>query len=1029
MNEEISPHGICPYPVAFGRESNEIKRACRRGVCGAAPNCYNGYLGKVDYTVAKKQKASLKKITSLAMSAVVAATMFQAETVGTVASADSTDNSGTSAAASTIALASSNTNAYKNYIARYTDAEMPMEEVTIDVTDYEATDGAVTEVVDFEGKTDCVSWLDSEGTITWTFDVETAGLYNLEMVYYPVSGSNTTVEVELMIDGDYPFNEVKLVELDRYWMNETAIEYDALNKNQKRPPQTEYDCWVTYPIKDKDGLINTPYYFYLSEGEHTLTLTGVKTNIYMNSIRFYNSEALPSYEDIKPTEEQINDTPALADNQAILIEAETPKYTTASTLYPTYDRTDYNVSPSHPVNKRYNTIGADTWDQATQTIVWEVEVPNAGYYNINFKVRQNTMRGFFSNRRVYINGVVPCEELDDIKIQYDPDWQTVNLTDANGDDLYVYLEAGTNEIALEAIPGDIGEVMQRLDDVIYNLNLYYRRILMITGPDPDEYNDYFLDDQIPELLDVFQATIDSLYAEKAGIEELTGEGSEASTLQTMAVILQMAVDEPDEIPMMISSIKDQISAVSAWMRDYRDQPLEVDYIEVKTVHDDYKDASSNFFKQFAFSFQAFIGSFFEDYTSISDATTKSLNVWVSLGRDQATVVNEIVASEYNPTHSTQIAIRLVQGAILEATLADKGPEVALFIGGDFPVVCASRGLLVDMTQFPEYEEVAARFPSDLTTLYTFNGGVYGIPLTDSFPMMFYRTDVLEELGLEAPESWDDLITMLPDLQRKYLEVGLILPSNISSQVFDAGNTFVLLMLQTGQSLYNDSQTATTFETEAAVEAFTKWTKFYTIYDFEQTYDAFTRFRTGEMPIVIQNYATFYNQLNVAAPEIKGLWDFQHVPGTYRTDENGETILDITANSGSSGAVIFNSCSDISAAWDFIKWFTSTDVQVEYGKTIEAIMGPMGRYDTANVEALSKLNWSTSEYNKIYEQMSNLREVPIIPASYAVTRGVYNAFRAVVNNSKNPRYTLSSYNRDINEEIIRKLKDLGYYTEE
>ena len=575
--------------------------------------------------------------------------------------------------------------------------------------------------------------------------------------------------------------------------------------------------------------------------------------------------------------------------------------------------------------------------------------------------------------------------------------------------------------------------MQRLDDLIYTMNYYYRRILMITGPQPDEYNDYFLEEQIPELLDVFQYAVDTLLTEKAGIEKLTGEGSEASTLQTMAVILELALDKPGDIPVMISSIKDQISAVSSWMRDYRNQPLELDYIEFKTVHDKYKDAGSNFFSAMIFGFQAFIGSFFEDYTSISDTTAKALNVWVSLGRDQATVVNELVASEYNPDHSTKIAIRLVQGAVLEATLAGKGPEVALFIGGDFPVVCASRGLLINMKDFTDYESVVQRFTPDITTLYEFNNGVYGLPLTEAFPMMFYRTDVLEELGYsEPPESWDALIDMLPDLQRKYLEVGLILPSNISSQVFDAGNTFILLMLQTGQSLYKKSEIngqyiSTTFETEAAVEAFTKWTKFYTVYD--QTYDAFTRFRTGETPILLQNYATFYSQLTVAAPEIKGLWDFTHVPGTYRTDENGNRILDYTANSGSAGAVIFKSCSDTQAAWDFLKWFTSTEVQVEYGKTIEAILGPMGRYDTANLEALKQLNWSTAEYNKIYDQISNLREVPIIPASYAVTRNVYNAFRAVVNNQKNPRYQLSSYNRDINIEIVRKLKELGYYEEE
>ena len=149
-------------------------------------------------------------------------------------------------------------------------------------------------------------------------------------------------------------------------------------------------------------------------------------------------------------------------------------------------------------------------------------------------------------------------------------------------------------------------------------------------------------------------------------------------------------------------------------------------------------------------------------------------------------------------------------------------------------------------------------------------------------------------------------------------------------------------------------------------------------------------------------------------------------GNKVKDENGNYKINYTANSGSSGAVIFTSCKDVGAAWNFIDWFTTTDVQVEYGKTIEAIMGPMGRYDTANVEALSRLNWSTSEYAKISDQMNNLREVPIIPASYAVTRNVYNAFRAVVNNQKNPRYQLSSYNRDINSEIVRKLMDLVYY---
>lgn len=88
------------------------------------------------------------------------------------------------------------------------------------------------------------------------------------------------------------------------------------------------------------------------------------------------------------------------------------------------------------------------------------------------------------------------------------------------------------------------------------------------------------------------------------------------------------------------------------------------------------------------------------------------------------------------------------------------------------------------------------------------------------------------------------------------------------------------------------------------------------------------------------------------------------------------------------------------------------------------MGPMGRFDTANVEALEQLPWSTAEYEKISAQQNYLREVPIIPASYAVTRHINNAFRMVVNDAGNPRYTLMSYNDQIKSEIVRKYQELS-----
>ncbi len=936
-------------------------------------------------------------------------------------------------------------NAYSAYYEKHRNETFPDKEVVIEAKDGvagkdSAGNDPLYEITDYVGEKDCLVWTNNRGTLTYEFNIPEAGNYCLELYYYTISGGSTTVDVGIRIDGEYPFTACNDITLDRYWEDATDIKKDSKD-NELKPTQVEKDMWVTYPIKDKEGLFNTPYFFNLSKGIHTITLEGIRTNIALKTLTFKNYKTPAAYQ--APSDADKDNTPALTWDNAIgtktvLIEAQSPAYKTASTLYATYDRTSAYTSPSDPTKQRYNTIGAGTWNKATQAITWRFTVPNNGYYTFSFKARQNTMRGFYSNRRIYIDGEVPNEGMDIVSFPYDPNWYNQFLsadkpTSAGQklDPMYLYLDAGEHTITMEVVPGDIGEIMRRLDDLVYTLNYYYRRILMITGPDPDEYNDYLVDIQIPELIPTFEDAIKQLKEEKANIEKL-GQGSEASSLQSLAVILQRCCDKKDEIPSMVGTLKDYISGVSAWMRDYRDQPLELDYIEVLTKNEEknIRSANANFFEEFAFGFSAFIGSFFEDYTMLSDTSEKSLNVWVSLGRDQATVVKDLVDNGFNQGNAgVQASINLVQGAILEATLAGKGPDIALFLGGDFPIQCAARGLLVNVKEFRDYQDViSSRFTPTIETLYSYNGGVYGLPVSQTFPMMFYRTDILEELNVrKIPETWDDLIEIIPVLQRSYLTVGLLQPtSNLSSSIFESGDTFSMLVLQTGNNMYVDDLSKTTFDQKIVVDAFKKWTDFYTIYDFEQTYDPFTRFRTGEMPIIINNYP-FFNQLTVSAPEIKGLWDFSHVPGTRIKDADGNYTGEISyaANSSSAGAVIFNKCVDKNAAWEFIKWFTSDEVMISYGRTIEGQMGQMGRFDTANVNALASLPWSNAEYEKISQQMNATIEIPIIPASYATTRHVKNAFRAVVNDAWNPRYALSSYNRDINSEITRKNADLAF----
>ncbi|MDR0222770.1 MAG: extracellular solute-binding protein [Oscillospiraceae bacterium] len=927
---------------------------------------------------------------------------------------------------------------YQYYYEKHKGEPRPSEEIYIEAVDYDellpdSDFGEYPQVArrNHMSVNDCLLWENDLGRVNYVFDVKTSGIYNMEFYYHPISGGSISIDVGLLIDGEYPFSAAKNIELDRLWKNDGSISKDK-NDNEILPLQVEFDTWMVYPVKDKEGLFNEPYFFYFEKGRHTLTVEGIKVKTVFKSITFKNYPELTPYSEVKPTEEQINSTPELnpivpneIGSSTILLEGQTPLYKSSSELVPTYDRATYLVSPSHPVKMRYNTMGSNgTWAKAGQSATWEFTVQNDGYYRFSARVKQNMMRGFYSNRRVLIDGEVPVAEFNCQQFKYSPRWYRQNLVDENGDDIYIFLKSGTHRITLEAVPGEIGETMQRLEEIVYTLNYYYRRILMITGPNPDEFNPYYVDKQIPELLPTFEDIIAQLYAEKARVERYSSTGSEASTLETMAVILKRCVNKPDQIPMMRRTLKDNISALSAWMREKSFQPLEIDYVEIATVHEKFGRERANFFEELVFGWRAFIGSFFNDYTKLDDG--KGINVWVGLGRDQALLVKELVDNDFNLKHEdTPVTINLVQGSILEATLAGKGPEVATFIGGDFPVQLAARNLTVDLTTFRDYEEIAEkRFTEQLPIFFTYRGGVYGLPISQVFPVMFYRTDILDELGVEPPKTWDDFVKTIAILNRAYLEIGLLPPtSNLSSTIFEPGETFTMLQLQTGQNFYTEDLTRTMFDTEESIAAFTMWTKFYTVYQFEQTYDPFTRFRTGEMPIVIQPY-TFYNQIYAAAPELKGLWDFTHVPGTVRKDADGNEFLDIAASSSSMGAVIFNKTKDKAIAWEFLKWYTSDETQTRFGRSMEALVGPIGRFDTANVNALPNLSWSAVELRKLVEQRDALVEIPMIPANYASTRHIKNAFRAVVNDNWLPRYAISSYNRDINAEITRKNAEIA-----
>ena len=304
-----------------------------------------------------------------------------------------------------------------------------------------------------------------------------------------------------------------------------------------------------------------------------------------------------------------------------------------------------------------------------------------------------------------------------------------------------------------------------------------------------------------------------------------------------------------------------------------------------------------------------------------------------------------------------------------------------------------------------------------------------MPETQTFNVLFYRKDILEELDLKVPNTWKELIEMFPTIQGNNMNIGI--PSaagNGANNAADISQYFTMLY-QYGGDLYNERGTKTIVNEEAGVEAFADYVKFFNDYGVPLVYDFVSRFRSGEMPIAVANYG-MYNTLMVSAPEIRGLWDFTLVPGVEKKSPSGETYIDRSDCIVGSASMIFPDEDEeiLQNTWEFFKWWASTDTQVRFGQEMEALLGASARYATANKNAFAQLKWSADAIEvltKQWEQTVGIREVP---GGYYTGRHITNACRKCVNEKSDPRETILDYSILINEELTKKRKEFGLPTE-
>lgn len=860
----------------------------------------------------------------------------------------------------------------------------------------------------YKGKDHVLLWNSSEDSswIEVETDVPVEGLYELHITYHVMEDASKKervsyqpVVLSVTVDGKFPFMEARALPLYRYFTDETQVRIDDQG-DEIRPKPQPVESWRTQALRDSDGRYTSPLLWHFSKGNHVIRIESPEP-LAIDSITLMAPEQASAYE--PPVQQEDNKA------EPIIIQAE--QYAEKNDVaIPLVSEQDPAMEPQANHHIVYNSVGGERWSSGNQALTWNFEVQESGLY----KLAMRTYQGFTSNkavfRTIYIDGKVPFAELLAYRFPYATKWTGSVISSEEGEPYLFYLEKGSHTLQIEATYAPFSPIVERLLDVVSTLREVDYDVKALTGSKIDRNRTWNAEQDYPDIIERLENIKNELHAISEELAMINGKrDTYVQTLQSAVSDLKSISKNKDEIPYHYDDITNLLGKLGNIQSGLSSSPLQLDQIYFVPEDQPFPEMEAGWWTKVKNRFSEFTYSFVKE-NELNEMDKEVLNVWVARGRDYVNLLQQYADEHYTPEHGVKVKVNLLNdpNMLVLANAADIVPDLALGLSEDKPMDFAIRNAAVDLSQFDDYEETAGAFAPGALLPYYYDNGVYGLPETQSFKVLFYRKDILQRLNLTVPDTWDEVIRMLPTLQQDHMDF------------YFPASDFSTFIYQNGADFFTNDGMKSGLDSPEAFQGFKEWTNLYTIYGIEKSVPSFYQhFRDGSMPIGVADY-NMYVTMSVAAPELMGWWGIAPLPGHKKADGTVERW----AQGGEQAAVIFNKSEKQQEAWQFLKWWLSADIQEQYGSDLEALNGIQFRWNTSNAEAFSRLPWSKEELNVIMEQWKWYKGVPQVPGSYFVTRELNNAWYRTVLDGMNYRSSLEQAVMEINRELLRKQQEFG-----
>lgn len=400
------------------------------------------------------------------------------------------------------------------------------------------------------------------------------------------------------------------------------------------------------------------------------------------------------------------------------------------------------------------------------------------------------------------------------------------------------------------------------------------------------------------------------------------------------------------------------------------------------------------------------------------AVASPVQVWSIFSQEQTKIYQELTDQYFTPETGIEVLITAIPSSGYEqkyllAAVSGDVPEVGIS-GSLGPADLGVRGAAVDLRQRygKEYEEIHNNMYPGLMRSFDFSGSAFGLPIQTNLYPMLVRTDILTQLGLSIPKTWNDLYKILPKLQSQ---------NRNFATAFGIGGTVYadisMFIWQRGGDVYSVDRKRSGLDSPEAIKAFTEFTELFTKYKVPLEVNFFMDFTKGDIPLMTAPFWD-YSSLVFGAPEIKDKWTLSLVPGTIQDDGS----INHAAYIGGNTLILFKNSKRTDDGFKWIKWFLDQETQSKLANLVpERIRG--GMFIPANRFAMKDLPLPQDHVNVLMEQAaaSVAPAFALVPAS--VTHRYFNfAANKAVLQGENPEKAIREAAAEMNNELLRKQKE-------